>query len=133
MNYDRAIEAYEKALELNPSYQLAKNNLQNALDEKKNRANATINFSDKKKSDYYINLSLEYYKKEKYQTCIAAARKSNAITPNAIAYNNICSAYNELNQYQKAIVACNEALKLDADSRLAKGNLAYAKKQAGKE
>lgn len=133
LNYDRAIEAYEKALELNPSYELAKNNLQNALDEKKNRANATINFSDKKKSDYYINLSLEYYKKEKYQTCIAAARKSNAIIPNAIAYNNICSAYNELNEYQKAIAACNEAINLDANSKLAQGNLAYAKKQAGNQ
>ncbi|MCM4152773.1 tetratricopeptide repeat protein [Arenibacter sp. N53] len=132
LNYDQAIEAYQKALELNPSYQLAKNNLKNAMDNKKSTANATANLSDKEVSNYYINLSLEYYKKEKYQTCIAAARKSIAIAANAIAYNNICSAYNELYQYQKAIDACNEALKLDADSKLAKGNLSFAKKQAGK-
>ncbi|MCM4172439.1 tetratricopeptide repeat protein [Arenibacter sp. TNZ] len=131
LNYDQAIEAYQKALELKPSYQLAKNNLENAMDKKKSTANATTNLSDKEVSNYYINLSLEYYRKEKYQTCIAAARKSIALAPNAIAYNNICSAYNELNEYQKAIAACNEALKLDANSKLAKGNLSFAKQQAG--
>jgi len=101
------------------------------MDKKKSTANATTNLSDKEVSNYYINLSLEYYRKEKYQTCIAAARKSIALAPNAIAYNNICSAYNELNEYQKAIAACNEALKLDANSKLAKGNLSFAKQQAG--
>lgn len=130
LNYDQAIEAYQKALELNPSYQLAKNNLANAKDKKNDLANATSNLSDKEASDYYINLSLEFYKKEKYQSCIAAARKSNAIKPNAIAYNNICSSYNQLKEYQKAIAACNEALKLDASSKLASGNLNYAEQQS---
>jgi|GEM_PF-135204 len=130
LNYDQAIEAYQKALELNPSYQLAKNNLANAEDKKKDLANATSSLSDKEASAYFINLSLEFYKKEKYQSCIAAARKSNAIIPNAIAYNNICSSFNQLKEYQKAIAACNEALKLDAGSKLAKGNLNYAEQQA---
>ncbi|MCK0190079.1 tetratricopeptide repeat protein [Arenibacter sp. F20364] len=133
LNYDQAIEAYQKALELNPSYQLAKNNLANAEDKKKDLANATSSLSDKEASAYYINLSLEFYKKEKYQSCIAAARKSLAIEPNAIAYNNICSAYNQLKDYQKAIAACNEALKLDGNSKLANGNLNYAKQQANNE
>jgi tetratricopeptide (TPR) repeat protein len=130
LDYDLAIEAYQKALKLNPSYQLAKNNLQNALDKKKDMAHATSNLTDKEISAYFINLSLEYYKQEKYQTSIAAARKSIAIAPNAIAYNNICSSYNQLKDYQKAIVACNEALKLDANSKFANGNLNYAKQQA---
>ena len=129
LNYDQAIEAYGKALEINPSYQLAKNNLENAKNKKKDMANAISNLSDKQASAYYINLSLEFYKKEKYQTSIAAARKSIAIAPNAIAYNNICSSYNQLKEYQKAIAACTEALKLDASSKLAKGNLNYAQEQ----
>ena len=129
LNYDQAIEAYNKALEINPSYQLAKNNLENAKNKKKDMANAISNLSDKQASAYYINLSLEFYQKEKYQTSIAAARKSIAIAPNAIAYNNICSSYNQLEEYQKAIAACTEALKLDASSKLAKGNLNYAQEQ----
>ena len=129
LNYDQAIEAYGKALEINPSYQLAKNNLENAKNKKKDMANAISNLSDKQASAYYINLSLEFYQKEKYQTSIAAARKSIAIAPNAIAYNNICSSYNQLEEYQKAIAACTEALKLDASSKLAKGNLNYAQEQ----
>ncbi|SHF56836.1 Tetratricopeptide repeat-containing protein [Arenibacter palladensis] len=129
LNYDQAIEAYGKALEINPSYQLAKNNLENAKNKKKDMANAISNLSDKQASAYYINLSLEFYQKEKYQTSIAAARKSIAIAPNAIAYNNICSSYNQLKEYQKAIAACTEALKLDASSKLAKGNLNYAQEQ----
>lgn len=129
LNYDEAIEAYNKALKINPSYQLAKNNLENAKNKKKDMANAISDLSDKKASAYYINLSLEFYQKEKYQTSIAAARKSIAIAPNAIAYNNICSSYNQLKEYQKAIAACTEALKLDARSKLAKGNLNYAQEQ----
>ena len=132
LNYDKAIEAYQKALELNPSFQLAKNNLKNAKDKKMEMARVISNLSDKEISSYYINLSLEFYNKEKYRTCIAAARKSIAIEPNAIAYNNICSAYNQLKEYQKAIAACNEALKLDASSKLAKGNLNYALQQEEK-
>jgi len=127
LNYDQAIGAYQKALKLNPSYQLAKNNLKNARDKKKALADAISNLSDREASDYYINLSLEFYKKEKYSTSIAAARKSIAIIPNAIAYNNICSSYNQLKEYHKAIAACNEALKLDPSSKLANGNLNYAK------
>ncbi|MEZ4968596.1 MAG: tetratricopeptide repeat protein [Flavobacteriaceae bacterium] len=130
LNYDQAIEAYHKALQLNPSYPLAKNNLENALGKKKDMAEAIFNLSDREASDYYINLSLEFYKKEKYRTSIAAARKSIAIIPNAIAYNNICSSYNQLKEYQKAIAACNEALKLDPSSKLANGNLNYAKQHA---
>jgi tetratricopeptide (TPR) repeat protein len=130
LNYDEAIEAYQKALKLNPSYQLAKNNLKNAQDKKKDLADVISNLSDREASAYYINLSLEFYKKEKYRTSIAAARKSIAIIPNAIAFNNICSSYNQLKEYQKAIAACNEALKLDPSSKLANGNLNYAKQHA---
>jgi tetratricopeptide (TPR) repeat protein len=130
LNYDQSIEAYQKALELNSAYQLAKNNMKNAMDKKEEMANTTTNLTDKELSAHYINLSLEYYKQEKYRTSIAAARKSIAIVPNAIAFNNICSSYNQLKEYQKAIVACNEALKLDANSKLANGNLNYAIQQA---
>lgn len=128
-NYDMAIEAYNKALELNPSYKLAQNNLKNAIDRKNKLATATANFSKTQLSNHFVNISFEYYQEEKYKACIAAAQKSISIRPNASAYNNICSCYNQLKKYQRAMDACSEALKLNPTSRLAKGNINYAKEQ----
>ena len=120
--YDKGITAYHKALKLNPDYQLTKNNLVYALQLQE----AGHSVKEQISAEDYINLSLEYYNKAEYQKCIEAARKSNLIKPSANAYNNICSAYNQLKQFDKAIAACNEALKLDAGHKLANGNRAYA-------
>ena len=87
--------------------------------------------SDKEKkiaSDNLINLSLKHYNEGDYNGCITAAKKANEILPNSIAYNNICASYNALKEYDKAIEACNSSMKLDANNKYAKGNLAHAKK-----
>ena len=47
----------------------------------------------------------------------------------AAAYNNICSAYNELRQWDKAIAACSRALKIKPQYPLARGNLNWAVQQ----
>ncbi len=120
---DKGIEAYKKALELKPDYELANNNLNHALS-LKNKTNLTA-------SDY-INISLRLYNDGKYKECIEAAKKSIEIQPTAAAYNNICTAYNQLKEYDKAIQACNEALKIDANHNLAKGNLNWAISQKNK-
>ncbi|EDM43861.1 Tetratricopeptide TPR_2 repeat protein [unidentified eubacterium SCB49] len=113
---DKAVEAYNKALKIKPDYTLAKNNLNNVL-KKKNRTASANDF---------LNLSLEFYNSKNYSACIEAARKSNLIKPSANAYNNICAAYIELKEFDKAIEACNKAIKLDASHKLANGNLKHA-------
>jgi protein O-mannosyl-transferase len=45
----------------------------------------------------------------------------------ADAYSNICASYNQLKQWDKAIEACNKALKIAPDNKLANGNLNWAK------
>jgi lipoprotein NlpI len=47
----------------------------------------------------------------------------------AEAYNNICSAYIKLEEYEKAIEACNHALKIKPDYELAKNNLLIAQQK----
>lgn len=79
-------------------------------------------------SDDYINLSLKYYNNNDYLGCIIAAQKANKISPSSIAFSNICAAYNALKEYDKAIIACNNAIKLDPNNNLAKGNLAHSLK-----
>lgn len=127
--YNKAINAYNEALKLNPEYQLAKNNLKEAILKSENNNKSTSMLNDIERSNYYINLSLKYYNEGEFLKCIEAARSSIAILPNSIAYNNVCTAYNELKEYDKAIDACNTALKLDTNNKLAKGNLNYALEQ----
>jgi tetratricopeptide (TPR) repeat protein len=76
----------------------------------------------------YINLSLEFYYAGKFEKSIEAAEEALKLKPGyPIAYNNICSAYNQLKMYDKAIDACEKALTLQPDFELAKNNLSVAK------
>jgi len=77
-----------------------------------------------------LNLSLAYYNVGKYQDCIDAAYKALEYQPDfAEAYNNICSAHNELKQWDLAVDACSKALQYKPDYQLAKNNLNWAKSQ----
>ena len=124
--YDKAIEAYNKALKLRSNYELTKNNLANAIKAKNNITNLLNSTSKNMTSNDFLNLSLTLYNDGNYNTCIEAANKSILVNPNADAYNNICAAYNQLKEYDKAIEACNKAIKLDLNHKLANGNLNYA-------
>ncbi|CAL2091224.1 tetratricopeptide repeat protein [Tenacibaculum sp. 190524A05c] len=114
-DYNAAVTAYEKAIKINPNYELAINNLANA---KKSKS---------KMRDYHINQSLLFYNKGLFLECINSAKKSIEIEPTSNAYNNICTAYNRLEDYQKAIAACEKAIQLNKNNKLAKGNLTFAK------
>jgi len=87
---------------------------------------ANINPSPKK----YLELSLLFYNNNMFLKCIDACNKALKLNPNyAEAYNNICSSYSSMQQYEKAIKACKKALELKADFTLAINNLNYAKAQ----
>ncbi len=81
-------------------------------------------------ADNYINLSLIQYQQKDFAGCIASCKKSLEINPNSeIAYNNICSAYNAMQQWQKAAEACEKALEINPNFDRAKNNLNWAKSQ----
>tara|TARA_B110000879_G_scaffold59495_1_gene83510 strand:+ start:314 stop:2710 length:2397 start_codon:yes stop_codon:yes gene_type:complete len=126
--YDKAIEAYNKALNLKPDNNLAQNNLANAIEVRDIEINFLANSSKNLTSNDYLNLSYTYYNRGSFRACIKAAKKSVNILPNADAFNNICAAYNQLKEYDKAIIACVKAIKLDKENILAKNNLLHAKK-----
>lgn len=113
--FDAAITYAKLGLSITPDMQILKNNLNETLKAKQN-----WNYN----GDYYLNLSLNYYLQEDYINCINAAKMALKYDPkNAIAWNNICSAYNVLKEYQKAMEACKEGMKLDANNKLLQGNL----------
>ncbi|MDX2002440.1 MAG: tetratricopeptide repeat protein [Chitinophagales bacterium] len=77
-----------------------------------------------------IELSYLYYKEGNFAEMIKACEQAITLDPNsATAYNNLCTAYNELKQWDKAIAACEKAIQIKPDFQLAKNNLAWAKGQ----
>jgi tetratricopeptide (TPR) repeat protein len=98
-NYAEAIEAGRKAVALDPSNQLAKNNLKLA----EFRANLKAKMYTLNTTKDLINISLQYYNERMYRECVEASQLAIKIDPTSkIAYNNICSAYNVLWQLRLA-------------------------------
>jgi tetratricopeptide (TPR) repeat protein len=83
-----------------------------------------------KSATEYINLSLQHYLDGEWEKCVEAGIGALNINPSsAPAYNNICAAYLQLKDFDRAILACNKALALKPDFPLARGNLNAAIKQ----
>jgi protein O-mannosyl-transferase len=78
--------------------------------------------------DSFLRSSLSYYQAGDYEKSIQAAQSALGLKPeSAVAYNNICAAYNQLKQWDKAIEACQKALAIAPDFNLAKNNLRAAR------
>ncbi len=122
-NWDAAIAAGEEGLRIDPNDQLLKNNLQVALDAKQKAKDWS-----KMTAEELLDLSLKLYARADYQGCIDACNASLRKKPrNPVAYNNICSAYNAMHQWDKAVQAGEQAVKYAPDFKLAQNNLAYAR------
>lgn len=124
LSHSRADEAralLQSALELSPTDLTARDLLART-----NRQ--AVNQSTTQTPEFYLGLSLQLYREERYAESIAASRAALAQRPSyAEAWNNICAAYNKLGRYDKAGAACEEALRLKPDFQLARSNLQYAR------
>ncbi|MBI3509269.1 MAG: tetratricopeptide repeat protein [Bacteroidetes bacterium] len=79
-------------------------------------------------ADNYVNLSLQYYNAARYQESADAALQAAKIDSNyALAYNNICAAYNKLGEWDKAVAAGEKALLKDPKNQRVHANLLVAK------
>lgn len=75
----------------------------------------------------YLDLSLQYYNAKRYEDCANAANEALKLRPGYVeAYNNICSAYNLLGEWDKAIEAGTKAVELRPGFELAVNNLKLA-------
>jgi len=122
--YDYAYINLTKALALNSDFELAKNNI--AVSVKNIDA-----FSNN--HDWLLRNSLNAYYIGEFEYVVRYSQRLIKLSPkDAIAYNNLCSAYNALEQYDKGEKACLKALQIDKDFQLAKNNLAYSRDKMAK-
>ena len=128
-NYNDAILAGQQALKIDSEYQLAKNNLADGL-ARKEKADQVLALIKKDPSEAnYINLSLVYYNSGSFQKCADAAELAIKKNPNSdAAYNNICSAFNMLKLWDKAIVAGEKGLTINPTNQLLKNNLEVSRR-----
>ncbi len=119
-DFDKAVDPLKKAIALKPDFQLAKNNLVLA----QNHQGPAI---AKPTPEDYINQSLVYYKYSMYKMCIAACESALELKPDYdLAYNNLCSAYNGMKDWDDAIKTGEKGLQINPNNQLLKNNLAQA-------
>ena len=122
--YEKAIVAGKKAIQLSPQEELYKNNL--AYAEKQQAYFASLSTKAKSAPTYenWVQLSLEWYNAGNYVESKKAAEEAVLVNPNdAAAWNNICAACNKIGDYQRGIEACTKAVSLKPDWEIAINNL----------
>jgi len=112
-----------------PDNATAKEYLVMALAQKSGLAMQEAQIDQQPDAGKYLDLSLGYYQKGDYISCIRAAEKALQLKPNyPEALNNIGSAYIGLHQYNKAIEPLQKAIALKPNFQLAINNLQLANK-----
>jgi len=118
--YDKAIKAYQKAIEINPKKDEAYYNMGIAYGAKKEYDQA-ITFYQKaialnpKDDDAYNNIGIAYGAKKEYDKAIEAYQKAIEINPKKDeAYNNMGNTYYAKKEYDKAIEAYQKAIEINS-------------------
>lgn len=127
--FDKAIEAGNKAVALLPNDELSINNLSFAVSEKKRFDDLTADAEASDNYDKWINLSLAWYMAGNFQKSLSAAEEAVKLNPqDATGWNNVCAAANKTGQFDRAMEAGEKAVELSPDWEMAKNNLAEAKR-----
>lgn len=137
LDYDKAISSLQLALQIDSTFQLAKNNLNWAKSEKEKlilKISEMEKTSEKDRTfDFYIDLGLNYQLAKKYEKSIEIWNRAIKInSKNARSYNNIGVSFIYLKRYDEAISILNKAIEINPEFQLAKNNLEWAKDEKGK-
>ncbi len=136
--YDRAIQAYQKAVAINPQSDQAYNNMGVAYDDKGEYDRAIQAYQkavaiNPQGDEAYTYMGIAYGQKEDYDRAIQAFQKAVAINPQSDqAYYNMGVAYGQKEDYDHAIEAYQKAVELNPQSDDAyynMGNAYYQKEE----
>ncbi len=129
--YGEGVENCTRALQLDSTFQLAKNNLKWATDEK-NKVLEAIHLQEqtpdnKRDIAFYSDYGFNYFKIGDYTKSIDIWNKIFELdVKNTGALNSIGTAFMMKNQVEDAIVLFKKAIELEPANQLAKNNLAWA-------
>lgn len=127
--WDDLRQLAQETLQIAPNDAVSLYYLNNSYNRKTKLEEAIENVTKQPNADNYLVLGLRYYQEYEFEKCIENSYKALEFKPDYVeAYNNICSAYNNLGQWDKAIEAGEKALSINPDFSLAKTNLELAKK-----
>jgi tetratricopeptide (TPR) repeat protein len=128
-DYAKAIELYNKAIELKPDFEFAYNNLGNAYSKRGDYAKAIELYSkaielNLKDPVVYNNMGNTYYEQGDYAKAIESYSKAIELNPDdASAYNNLGNVYEKKGNYSKAIESFHKAIELEPDEAKVHYNL----------
>jgi tetratricopeptide (TPR) repeat protein len=135
--YDRAIQDYDRAIELDPKYADAYYNRGNAYKDKGLYDRAIQNYDraielDPKDAFAYYNRGNAYQDKGLYDRAIQDYDRAIELDPKyAVAYYNRGNAYNNKGLYDRAIQDYDRAIELDPKDAFAYNNRGNAYKNKG--
>jgi tetratricopeptide (TPR) repeat protein len=129
--YDIGIIACQKAIRLDSTFQLAKNNLKWGLNEKNNCLKEIERLekmnSNERDENFYIKLGLYYeYVNDSSNVITLLSNGLKKYPTNLTLMNNLGIGYMGLKKYDFAIEQFNKVLKDNPDNQLAKNNLQWA-------
>jgi Tfp pilus assembly protein PilF len=135
-DYKDGIIACRKALDIDPHFQLAANNLKWAVEEQKkdehrldavSQTNQVKAFSPNQASVLYLEQGLRQLNSGDYDAAIDSWQRTLTLDPsNAVAANNIGTAYMFKNEPSTALKWFQRAVKSDSSLQIAKNNIAWA-------
>jgi tetratricopeptide (TPR) repeat protein len=126
--WDDAKAALKQAMDLQPGFQLAQNNYNVAVKQQAITDSMVSVVTAHPTAENYVSISLIYYRQGLFLKSADANKEAIKINPSfAIAYNNLCAVYNNLQMWDDAITAGEKAVQLDPNSQLYKNNLATSK------
>ncbi|MGH9749769.1 MAG: tetratricopeptide repeat protein [Candidatus Polarisedimenticolia bacterium] len=134
---DGAVEAFRRAVELQPEYGEAQNNLGLALSRLGRQEEAETAFQEALRLDpgmgeVFNNLGFLYHATAKYPQAIEMFRKAiDTAADSSVAYTNLGNSFYKLKQHDKAVAAWKRALELDPMNENARRGLRMFHQDAG--
>ncbi|MEO5642648.1 MAG: tetratricopeptide repeat protein [Bacteroidia bacterium] len=127
---DEALNTLQQGLKVSPAHEGINNTLASLSNAKTPVMIAQEAVKQDPTPENYVNLSLEFYKINKFMESAMAAKAAATLKPDyGIAWNNICAAYNRIGEWDSAFAAGKKAVELSRADELSKNNFLFAQQQ----